>query len=160
MEVQQMSAWLGTAALAGARTQPLHSRGDLSVTNCDDWLDTFVQSGRPSTAAVGAPESQVNAQAWDTFITISVTYVSPVLRNLQSRMLSTPRTIAPAVGAEIANFATRRVLDAGRRADSPASFDRRRRYAKLAALLDEWSAEPGDYDERASTFLEAQLRPG
>jgi len=36
--------------------------------------------------------------------------------------------------------------------------DRRRRYAKLSSLLDEWTNDPSDFDDRVAPLIEEALR--
>lgn len=44
--------------------------------------------------------------------------------------------------------------------DHDGTVPRKVRYAQVVSLLEEWSREPGDYDERALAYLDRNLRPG
>ena len=90
-----------------------------------------------------------------------MTCVSGVLPNLEGLTISVMQSITTQVANEIIKFAAGGEYFTTISPDSAAAAnDRRARYAKLAVLLDEWSAEPGDYDERVSAILEEKIHPG
>ena len=84
----------------------------------------------------------------DAFVPLHELISDEYARSTLGRFREAPRTVSPDVLA-----ALRTATEPGQELE-----ERRRRYAQLSALLDEWATEPEDFDSRVGPLIEQALR--
>jgi hypothetical protein len=84
----------------------------------------------------------------DAYVPLHELISEEYARSTLGRLREAPRTGSPTVLAALR----------GASEPAPESEERRRRYARLSALLDEWAAEEGDFDARIGTLIEQSLK--
>lgn len=159
MDVQRIGAILGTAALA-TRTEGKPDTGAVPVLAHDaDLIDVTAQIKGVSTGSIRYRQRQLDPQTWEGFAGTAISGGLVYLPSLQCTEASMAHIIPAGISNQIMMFFGSECF-ADSEYESADLEDRRERYGKLAALLDEWAAEPGNYDEQASVYLDKHLRAG